>query len=286
MRDRSLPGKHYRTVHGRHPALIYQELWDRVQRKLSRNANRPARNPQRVRPYPISGVGRCARCGSPLTGQFSNGRRIYYCSRRCEHGKDPAHGGCDLPGLYADQCEAEVAQLLEEIEIPPADKERILSEIDPRPCDTGPTLASLQAKLARYAEMYGEGEISREKYNQKRAEIKAQMAQIHPPSPTEITRAVDLLENVGQVWKSATSDRTQKELLNNVRGALLRLRLSEPYSNPENREAPTGVSAVLGPPEIGKTGSRGFEPPISALTGLHVRPLHHDPPRFSMIPQV
>jgi hypothetical protein len=24
-------------------------------------------------------------------------------------------------------------------------------------------------------------------------------------------------------------------------------------------------------------GSRGFEPPISALTGPHVRPLHHEP---------
>src|SRR5262245_40216182 len=26
-------------------------------------------------------------------------------------------------------------------------------------------------------------------------------------------------------------------------------------------------------------GSRGFEPPVSALTGPHVRPLHHEPRR-------
>lgn len=28
-------------------------------------------------------------------------------------------------------------------------------------------------------------------------------------------------------------------------------------------------------------GSRGFEPPVSALTGPHVRPLHHEPIRLA-----
>src|SRR5207344_3105361 len=28
-------------------------------------------------------------------------------------------------------------------------------------------------------------------------------------------------------------------------------------------------------------GSRGFEPPVSALTGPHVRPLHHEPRRLA-----
>jgi hypothetical protein len=27
-----------------------------------------------------------------------------------------------------------------------------------------------------------------------------------------------------------------------------------------------------------EAGSRGFEPPVSSVTGWHVRPLHHEPP--------
>jgi hypothetical protein len=43
--------------------------------------------------------------------------------------------------------------------------------------------------------------------------VLAQRARVRPPTPTEVVRAVDLLENVGQAWKGATSDQTQRGLL-------------------------------------------------------------------------
>lgn len=133
-RDKSRPGKHYVSLPGRHEALVPRELWDRSQAKLARTGVRRRFRPkQRWRSYPLSGTGHCSRCGGTLHGQFSNGKRLMFCSRRRDHGSDPRQGGCDLPGLYAGACETAVVNLLTMMEIPSGDKDRVLAELGTKP---------------------------------------------------------------------------------------------------------------------------------------------------------
>ncbi len=100
------------------------------------------------------------------------------------------------------------------IEIPAGDKEQILSGIDTAPRRNGPTLASL--KMQRIKLLFKEGDISREEYLADKAQIQAEMARVSPPTSPDLTRAADILTDLGRVWSEATSERTQKVLLRGV----------------------------------------------------------------------
>ena len=58
------------------PALISEETFDEIQRRLSENAKFSLRNAQRQ--YLLSGLLRCAVCGRTWVGQASNGRWLLY----------------------------------------------------------------------------------------------------------------------------------------------------------------------------------------------------------------
>jgi len=119
-----------------------------------------------------------------------------------------------MPGLYADECEAQVLALLEQIAIPAADRDRILADLAGQPrCNNGPSPASLQEKLDRLTWLYQEGDVTQEDYRQRKAALQAEMQRIRVPEPVEVVRAVDLLTNIGQAWRAATDDQTQRGLL-------------------------------------------------------------------------
>ena len=117
----------------------------------------------------------------------------------------------------------------------------------------------VQEKIDRLTWLHQEGDLTQEDYRQRKATLQAEMVRIRVPEPVEVVRAVDLLTNIGQVWRAATDDQTQRGLL---QAMLEGLRGSESRSCPEKREVPAGAAAVWD--LLRKlAGSRGFEPECS-----------------------
>lgn len=84
-------------IPGAHEAIIDQELWDRVQARLRERPKRhgswpPGTHPkQKVSKYLLSGLIRCAQCGSAMIGsrdklRSGNHFRFYICGRRKRSG--------------------------------------------------------------------------------------------------------------------------------------------------------------------------------------------------------
>jgi len=69
-----------RTFPGRHPALVDQPTWDRVQARLTANATVPSRTKQAV--HSLAGLLRCGGCGGPLhkRRRASRGGDFLFCS--------------------------------------------------------------------------------------------------------------------------------------------------------------------------------------------------------------
>lgn len=106
VESRLFPG---RQIDGLHVGIIPQDLWDRVQERISGTRPAPARN--KLNPaFPLTNVLRCGDCGAPMTGSFSKnrwGRRYgYYHCRKT---------GCRSRNLPKDAVEQNFGTLLESI---------------------------------------------------------------------------------------------------------------------------------------------------------------------------
>jgi site-specific DNA recombinase len=78
-------GERYR---GDFQSLVTQELFDRVQRRLSGNPTTGIGRRKAQQDFPLRRFVRCARCGKPVTGGWARGRwgnryAYYYCRQKC-----------------------------------------------------------------------------------------------------------------------------------------------------------------------------------------------------------
>jgi site-specific DNA recombinase len=78
-------GERYR---GDFQALVTQELFDQVQRRLSGNPTTGVGRRKAQQDFPLRRFVRCVRCGKPVTGGWARGRwgnryAYYYCRQKC-----------------------------------------------------------------------------------------------------------------------------------------------------------------------------------------------------------
>jgi hypothetical protein len=118
------------TARGKHEAIILQDDFDAVQKKLEKN-----RKGVSVRKgcyeYPLTGILVCAKCGHRFQGNICTAyknknwkRRYYKCSGKGTHNAD-----CHAPYLKADKIESEVFTIFEFILSSPALKGKEIGNI-------------------------------------------------------------------------------------------------------------------------------------------------------------
>lgn len=145
----------FRGVQGFCEPLISQDDFDTAQRIKVHKAHKPL---SKRGTYAFSGVGRCW-CGNCMTA-FSTDKRVYY---RCKN-----NHGCISEKKLEDAVLAEVERYLGEEDIAVTAKAH-RSDNDRK---------KLTAKLERLNDLYIDGNISKEKYLQKRASLEAQISAI------------------------------------------------------------------------------------------------------------
>jgi recombinase-like zinc beta ribbon protein len=129
-------------------------------------------------PYLLSGLMRCAECGSTMSGHTHGAdrshdtRRTYTCYRR------RVAGGCDAPAVPQEIVEADLLAVLRTIALPPGFERAVDKAVAARMKTYGGaqmvSASALAERLKRLNEMYELGRISATEYEQKYREVEDQ----------------------------------------------------------------------------------------------------------------
>lgn len=98
------------TAQADFPPLISKKLFDDVQEIMAQHSHYADRSRKHL--FPLSGLIRCANCGSMLCGQVQKGHLYYACSRR----KDKK---CKEKYIRSEEVEKDVMKYLAHAELPP-----------------------------------------------------------------------------------------------------------------------------------------------------------------------
>ncbi|MDB4954448.1 MAG: Mg chelatase, subunit ChlI [Myxococcales bacterium] len=162
---------------GTHPAIIPAERWHEAQRlKTEVNAKRVrTKGSPTSRTYPLSGVLRCAQCGSPMTGKSSGHREnaYYVCNRRRYYGP---RDGCDGPTILQNWAESTTFKYLDEFLRSPSVMAEILERARRRVRKDSPDLrASVERVRAELVDVEGRQRKWLEKFEQAKDDASAEI---------------------------------------------------------------------------------------------------------------
>lgn len=165
--------------------------------------------------YPMSGVVRCGKCGYRMTGVHADDRRYYRCAGRQKAGV------CDAASPVADVVERQFAEWLDGWRLRADWRERIAKQ-NAATARSGDAerRARLETQLARYQDLYALGDMTRDQYLAKAAELKSELSLTVLPDPAQFTPIAELL--TGEWGKMWLADPGTSEQRNAVPNAILK----------------------------------------------------------------
>ena len=158
----------YKGVKDYCPAYLSEDRWNRIQRIVN---TRQYVAPKQKYHYIFSSLVKCAECGSSMTGMTYVGWKgriytYYKCKSRVY--------GCDTKPISQETLEK---YLLDTIE-PTLNQYKIAYKNKPSKTKSK---ASLENKLSKIRELYIEGDISKEEYTTRKAEIEKALSEYEEP---------------------------------------------------------------------------------------------------------
>lgn len=187
---------------GQHlPALVDPALFDQLQEHRSRRFH-GSRHDRRMRAYPLSGVLRCRRCGGRMTGYASgHGTRYYRCTSKARFRT------CDAPGIASRDAEAAFAEWLSSHRLPDDWRTAIArTRVTRQGKVERDRRQVLEGRLAKLRELYEWGDIAKDDYLRRSAEIKADIGVIVLPSMPGIEAVAAALGELGKGWEAAPDE--------------------------------------------------------------------------------
>ncbi|MEA3376357.1 MAG: recombinase family protein, partial [Chloroflexota bacterium] len=191
-------GQHYP---GLHEPIVSRELFERVQKVRERRDRGGASAPRKSRVYPLTGIARCARCGTPMRGSSSSGRRYY---------RDPAPDRCrkcNQRMVRALEAEDAVGCHLRAMSLPSEWKEQVLDTLQSMTKDIRDVFQQrdrCERQLERLKRLFVLGDISEPEYQKQRDDLQARMSGLEPPKMPDLGKAAYLVEDIGAIWDEAT----------------------------------------------------------------------------------
>ena len=188
---------------GVHEPLITKELFDQCLAVRRQRAPKMPGNSARdgSRAYPLTGLLKCARCGTAMRGSYGRSGRYYRDPAR-EHGQD-----CGLGVIGSEKAEAAVGETLRRLTLPADWQSRLLKLIEAQLGETrdlAQEKAKLDAQLERLKVLFTLGDITEREYLADRDRLRAQVAALTPPVLPDLERAAELIGNFGVIWDAAS----------------------------------------------------------------------------------
>lgn len=207
-----------------HPPIIDEDTFERAQQL---RMQRTMEGKKATSPYHFSGVLRCARCGSPLSGYFkkARGSKHYICISKKNKGT------CDLP-MFTEK--ALTKEFLDNLS--PDDPERFFSltadfeigngEVEDQKrliSDMEKELSAIKTRKKNWLMALGNGVISQEEYlslshedTKKEKLLKEQLEQLVKEEVTiDRESVVEIIKSISQMWDTA-SDFEKKSFINEL----------------------------------------------------------------------
>jgi site-specific DNA recombinase len=250
---------------GQHEAILDEALFDRCQQVRAGKAARKGAKSRQRRPYPLSGLLYCGRCGRKLRAQTDHGVRRYRC-RAYELGYN-----CEQKSIRADDAEAQLAVVLVQLEVPDDWRERITQAVAEMVGDQklDERLAEIGDMIERMDFRWDRGFITdRDAYLKERMALQQELEQLTPIPNDDLAFAADLLENFAVYWKEAEKDPEEQERLFHLmvaRAWVVDDRVVKVSLRPDfhvtlglDGKRPTEISVD---PDSYRSGSDGLQPP-------------------------
>ena len=144
------------TYLGTHPVLVSADLFEKVQnQRCLMSTVPPEQCKRRLRVYPLTGLLRCAQCGSPMRGSSVKGYRYYRDAAQIEKSR-----ACTQRQVRAEVIEAQLIEILKSTlsALKPAQQRAAFNE----------HIEAIEERFHRVQELYLAGEIERERYNREK----------------------------------------------------------------------------------------------------------------------
>jgi site-specific DNA recombinase len=178
---------------GRHPALVQQADFERVQAVRSLRASASLALGRSRHVFPLTGLLRCGYCGGRMRGSSNTqGKRYYRCSTRLQQIE-----GCRQPTVHAAEVEAQFFQLLHQLPLSPDWRQRVsrgVSQLPPAEAD------KVAGRLARATELYLAGDISQADFQREKSLYKLELQDLTELTFDSILATGYLLKNSGALW--------------------------------------------------------------------------------------
>ncbi|MDW8069079.1 MAG: recombinase family protein [Anaerolineae bacterium] len=190
---------------GLHEPIISRELFERVQKVREQRRGKIGVTARKTsRTYILAGLARCARCGWPMRGSASSGKRYY---------RDPAHDqsrDCDQRLVGADAAEEALGAFLRQLALPPDWREQVLAIVQDQAGKPVHEIRlereRIEGQLERLKRLFILGDIGEAEYRLERDRLKVQLEALDPPRMPDLAKAAELLEDFGRIWDAATPE--------------------------------------------------------------------------------
>ncbi len=216
---------------GKHPALVSQDLFDRVQEIFRLHSSNPRkRRTTPARLYPLSGILYCGECGAKMRAQSGskNSLQYYVCTTRLQR-----TGTCSQRAIRAEVAEAQMFRFLQVFIVPDDWLARLLRLWGHDPDEIEHRRAEIAARLERAADLYLAGAIDQAKFRAEQESAEIAMADLRPENISAIIDTKAQLDELQSRWDTLT-DLNKKRLLQRIvtkafirRHALSAAKLSE-----------------------------------------------------------
>jgi site-specific DNA recombinase len=209
------------VIAGNYPAIIDAATFDacegiRARHRFTAHSGKPGAG-KRASTYVLSGVLRCAECGSTMSGHTRTPDRIhreprysYVCYRR------RVAGGCSAPPVQQEPVEADLLAVLRTMALPPGFAKAVDRAVAARlRTFSGAQTVSAEALASRQArlnEMYEVGRIGRDEYEAKCREIDEQRARLAERPAPLFQQQQSILRSLVDEWDGMTTDERRKVL--------------------------------------------------------------------------
>lgn len=203
-----------REIPGMFPAIITRELFDEVQAILQSRRKRRYTAFRAHQVYLLNGIIVCSGCGRVMRANSRTERGVTWLYYRCM--TNELKGACTHKGAYIN--ERELVPQLENIIaqfLLPTNWLDVLNEMiaaNGKPKENGDSKAKIKTKLARLADLYELGDMSKTEYIAKRDTLKAQLNRARQPEVETIIKAEDVLRSMSDAWGVANQDERREML--------------------------------------------------------------------------
>jgi site-specific DNA recombinase len=197
---------------GAQEAIIDQDLYESVQKKMRNAKNRSSTFSPRSRVYLLKGIARCVICGYPLWSETSVPGYAYYREQKNAR----ADFSCLANGkaIRCDVIDEQMDSVIQSLALVPSWRERIAAKMSVF-SDRDRIVQQrkqITERLRRLGKAYVDGVMGDGEYGVQRTLLNDALNSLVLPEAHATIAAGELLENLGPVWREATLEEKHRLL--------------------------------------------------------------------------